>query len=875
MTLLGCGNKQNSVSLEVSNGFIVSAAGFTGGLVVSGKNTVGERFVKTVFGGTSLKAALPDGTWELNVVGWDGGALPTVDQPPFSGTPYCGKSIINLSSSDITATVAVNNAKCQTSDFSGGTYVDVNSSINPLKIVTCGSLYSHENGITKITPENQATIPSKFCDYSNHPLDLKSHSKSIKLIPLNKNIGTDFQPLLEVNPYCVTGTNGIFDINQEIPVKGLPIQIRFYKDAACSELEVISSTTFPDGLEAGLPQKFDSLFAYKDSDSSTPVVSNRLIISDNQFNKGWSAFYEFMPDVRCSTDFCGELPASAIFDYFAEIDYRYTPNDEPFKIEIPSSSDICKTLSHSATSKIDLTTDTCSFDSINKKIKLELFPQVDSSACGTMISNICRSPESTFDFTIGGVTRNIYFQGQKDFYPGFWPVQFSYFFQPVPLVTKANSCDSLGVVTDTYGGLQPDSACQMLGEIKAPTPLVKSSYDNINKTYRVGSDPNSAYGSISFYKSPYNTKLAMLPPTPQQQKEVIRIISDSIGSSETKETFKYFGYETHIQDDDPNARKYGTLRHIREIFSPKGPSMLFDHTVSCDNLVGSNSLTLTQTKDGQLVTYEVIVENITKTHPTWSSDTLLKRPLSMCVASSPNASSTACESSNSGKFEKKMIIKKNGTPETIVLFDCSQKAGRYESLENEKNAGKYRRDKEITFWNTQDNLNKRFEQYSISMEATTSSFGASTVSRRYSFQKVHKLADNEIHGRVMEYSSNQNSLDTVTYQNLSNLRFKLVDSSGFKLSYGHYDFHEDMTKDFFSISSQYQTIMTDEITDTHFCSSYNFPIATFNTNCNLPTYYFDEGEAPILGPPKMNYQVVKPVTLTNTIAPGYKPLTGW
>lgn len=491
-----------------------------------------------------------------------------------------------------------------------------------------------------------------------------------------------------------------------------------------------------------------------------------------------------------------------------------------------------------------------------------------------MISDICRSPESTFDFTIGGVSRNIYFQGQKD-YSGFWPVQFSYFFQPVPLVTIANSCNSLGVLTDMYSGLQPDSDCQMLGEIKTPTPLVKSSYDNIKKTYRVESDPNSAYGSISFYTSPYNTKLAMLPPTPQQQKEVIRIISDSIGSSETKETFKYFGYETHIQDDDPNARKYGTLRHIREIFSPKGPSMLFDHTLSCANLVGSNSLTLAREKKGQLVTYEVIVENITHTHPTWSSDTLLNRPLSICVADKPYASSNNCESSNSGKFEKKMIIKKNGTPETIVLFDCSQKAGRYESLENEKNAGKYRRDKEITFWNTQDNLNKRFEQYLISMEATTSSFGASTVSRRYSFQKVHKVADNEIHGRVMEYSSNQNSLDTVTYQNLSNLRFKLVGSSGFKLSYGHYDFHEDMTKDFFSISSQYQTIMTDKITDTHFCSSYNFPIATFNTNCNLSTYYFDEGEAPILGPPQMNYQVVKPVTLTNTIAPGYKPLTGW
>lgn len=92
LMLMGCGSKESNVSLKVTSGFALSSAGYTGGLVVSGKNSTGQRFVKTVFGGSSLSVVLPDGSWELSVVGWDGSA-PAINQPPFSGTPYCGKKI--------------------------------------------------------------------------------------------------------------------------------------------------------------------------------------------------------------------------------------------------------------------------------------------------------------------------------------------------------------------------------------------------------------------------------------------------------------------------------------------------------------------------------------------------------------------------------------------------------------------------------------------------------------------------------------------------------------------------------------------------------------------------------------------------------------
>jgi len=849
---VSCGSKVSEVNLEVSSSFAITNAGFSGGLVVSGKNTLsGQRFVKTVFGGTSLNVTLPDGTWDMSVVGWDG-ATPTAGQAPFSGTAYCGKKVVSLASSDIRANIEVTSANCLNADYSGGAYV-VGAAIHPLKIVTCGSFYKHTvNPATKITSANSPTINSDFCSKSafSHPVDMQSRSKSIKLIPINKNFDGPYQAQSANNPYCVpetTGNSGVFNLAQSIPVSNLPVQISFFDDSNCQKLS--GSVLFPEGLKLGPPTKFDSIFENKTADSSGPSVANRLIISDNEFHRGWSPLYHLMPDVKCRSGFCGELPVGAIFDYFAEINY---PSNNPWQLNLPAAADTCPAIIASKSGPYNLT---CTWDPANKKVNLSATPKF---TCTGMENSICRSPENVFNFTSDGVNKKIYFQGRKD-YSGVKSIRFSHFYENVFTEGDSTTCEQLDTATPASTGssiLIPDSKCVMLD---GPVVQAIASYNPSTKTFRVD-DSGAKYGTVSFVDGPSTKNLIMLAPDEYEQKDVLKAITSSIGAANLKESFtEHQGNNENDSNHHPNEDKYGTMRKVRNIFSTNGPSMLFDHNTSCLALSGTKSITIVE-KDGESNFYEVTVSTNSITSP----DTLLTRPNSICVANNPDTSSCTL---NSGKFEKRMAIKKNGVLEEVVLFDCSQKSGRLESVEYDLDQGKYRRNKDILYWNTDELANSRFENYSISMEATSSDF-FSLTRESYRFEKIHKTGLDSIDGRVIEYSSGVDELAQV-YQNIHNLRFNLVDSSGFKLTYSDLNFHEPAGVNFFT-DANYTSFAANSLADQHFCSNISFPFV-FLGSCF--SYNYATGQPALLGPAIMNYQVVKPVTLKSTISGGYLPIS--
>jgi len=887
LTLVGCGSKENAVSLEVTSSFAMTAAGYSGGLVVSGKNAIGQRFVKTVFGGTSLKVVLPDGAWDLSVVGWDG-AAPSAGQAPFSGTPYCGKSSINLSGTDASATVTINAANCLSADFSGSPFVNTGiSEIYPLKIVTCGSFYKHTSAtsFTKITANNSngAGMTSDFCSSVYHPLDLRSQTKSIKLIPIDKNFNGVYGGQPANNPHCLTGSGGVFNLAQQIPVAGLPVQVAFYEDSGCQKQS--SFVLFPDGLKDGYAAKFDSIVDNKSADTNGASQANRLFVSDNGINRGWSPFYALMPNMKCATGFCADFVAGsssakyadAIHDFFMEVDYQGTVN-EPQPLTFPASSNICSTViaNHPATVPgytNYLDTPTCTYSVVDGKgqITLMVKPKVAQSPCLGELNDICRSPDQKFILLVNGEEKEIYFSGKKDYAGAVQPVPFSHLFFPVRQATNIATCLAYNINNVAIAGanvLAPVLDCILTS---SPWLRAKPFYNSGNKSFQV-ENVGTNYGTATFddASAALTLDLLMLPPSEREQRNLTNVIFESIGGTGWMESFKY--ENNNNNDDDHETRAYGSIRRAREFFSPDGPGGLFGdaNTDDCSSTVGTKQIRLDD-KD-QPHDYEITIANI---DGNTSTDTRHTRPTAYCNDTNLNPGSCAVAApENYGKFEKAMLIKEDGVAKEIVLFDCGSQRGRYEAVHSDMWDGKYQREKELMYWNTQDSAYARFEKYSRQMESTVSNFASTTRSER-SFEKVFKYAasQDKIHGRVYKYSTYTDPTTSAVSQNLTAARFQLYKSSTWDYSYAFFDFHEPSTNDLFPAAGEYATLKAESFTNTHFCGmGFKFP-QDFLYNKNCSTFNFLTGEvAPIFGT-FTSYQHIKGTNFDPIMNSGYFPVS--
>jgi hypothetical protein len=881
LTLVGCGSKENAVSLEVTSSFALSAAGYSGGLVVSGKNAIGQRFVKTVFGGTSLKVVLPDGAWDLSVVGWDGVS-------PFNGDAYCGKSSINLSGTDASATVTINEANCLNSDFSGSPFVNTGiSKIYPLKIVTCGAFYKHisDSSFTKLTEVNSTSATSDFCSFSVHPVDLRSRTKSIKLIPIDKNFNGAYGGQPSNNPVCVTGSEGVFNLPQQIPVAGLPVQIAFYEDSACKKQS--SFVLFPDGLKQGYAAKFDSIVDHKTADAIMPSVANRLIVSDNGINRGWSPFYAQMPFFKCSTGFCGDFVAGfssakyadAIHDYFMEVDYQGTVN-EPQPLVFPASSNICSAVIANHPSTVPgytnyLDTPSCTYSVVDGKgqITVMVKPKVSQSPCLSELNDICRSPAQKFILIVNGEEKEIYFSGKKDYGGSVQPVPFSHLFVPVRQATNISTCLAYDINNVSNAGtnvLQPVLDC-VDPAATLPLILAKAFYNSGNKSFQV-EDSGTNWGEITFddASAAMTKNLLMLPPDAQEQRNLTNLIFETIGGTGWPESFKY---ENNNDSDGDEYRAYGSIRRAREIFSPDGPGGLFGdaNTDVCSTTVGTKQIRLTH--KAQPHDIEITITNI---NGNTSVDSRHLRPTAYCNDTNltPGSCGVAAPQ-NYGKFEKAMLIKEDGVAKEVVLFDCGSKIGRYEAVHSDMWGGKYQRGKELMYWNTQNSAYARFERYSRQMESSVSNFASTTRSER-SFEKVFKYtgAQDKVHGRFYKYSTYIVPETSAVSQNMTAARFQLYKPSGsWDYSYAFFDFHEPSTNDLFPSTGEYSTLKTDAFTHTHFCGTgFKFPQDfLYNKDCSTSNFISSE-VAPLFGT-FTSYQHIKGTNFDPIMNSGYFPVS--
>ncbi len=849
LSLVGCGSKENSVRLEVTGSFAMTSAGYSGGLVVSGKNSIGQRFVRTVFGGTTLNVVLPDGSWDLSVVGWDG-AAPSATVSPFSGVAYCGRKIINLASSDTSANVVVSKANCLNADFSGSPFVNTGAQvIHPLKIVTCGSFYQDATDATKITAANSTSYTSNFCNNTAHPADLRSRTKSIKIIPLHKTFDAPYTILAGANPYCLktsSGNEGIFHLSQQIPVLGLPIQIALYEDSNCMNEK--SFVLFPDGLKNGYAPKFDSILDNKTADTNPAAsTANRLFISDNGLNRGWSPFYALMPDMKCSGAQCGAIAEGTmantkyfdgVFDYFLDVDYQGELN-EAKSIRILSDSNICSSvtapayISEGSAVPNFLTLTGCSYSVSNGQgmIDVQVKSTINASSCPGELSDICRSPSQKFVLNVNGTIKEIYFNGKKA-YPGFVPVEFSHTFVDVRRQLSAITTCSLYAVLNVpptgSNTLKPITGCRVASEASTPGPvmLAKPFYDTGSKTFFVD-ESGSQHGEVSFLDgTSSSTKLIMLPPSAREQKDFLSALFESIGGTSIKETFQY---EAGNNYDDNEGKEYGSLRKVRDFFSPDGPSGLFDHTSSCANVVGTKSITFS--KKDVTETYEITIQNIDASA---STDLNHIHPNGYSVDTALTGTATADTVNNFGKFQKSMVVKQNGVVKEVILFDCGSKRGRLEARHADFRDNKYRREKQLVYWNTTSTNFARFESYSRSMESNNNTF-TPVISDERKFEKFYKINgdSNRIGGRIYKLSSYLDSWNNSVSKNLQATRFEIYKPSlTWKYIYAFYNFRVPNAVDLIPGTGEYSELKVATFGSPHFCGNeLTFPMVNLS-NCS-------------------------------------------
>ncbi len=866
----------------------MTAAGFTGGLVVSGKNSIGQRFVKTTFGGSSSNVVLPDGAWNLSVVGWDGAA-------PYSGDVYCGKSTINLASTDANKTVSVSKANCLTSDFSGGAFITPAAGgatvIHPLRIVTCGSFYEH-NAAGEINDIAGISAYSNYCTQPNHPLDLRSQTKSIKFIPIDKNFNGPFASSTAVSSFCKTTSNGsVFHLTEKIPVSGLPIQIAFYSDSACQDQN--GFVLFPDGIKDGYPLKFDSLLKNILSDNDGNAA-NQLFVSDNGMNRGWSPFYHLMPAMTCDKKFCGDFEAAtttppkysdAIFDYFLEVKYSGTSDQA---LVFPASSDICNSVSAPTLSGVGnyLDTPTCLYSVVNGKGKITVMvkPQVSSVDCDTSLNDICRSPDKRFVLSVGGQEREIYFSGKKDYGGSVQPVPFSHI--PVGvLATTSTGCTGVlatQVSISLNDVLSPEVSClisTLFSNTAKATLFAKPFYNTTNKVFHVDNTANSFFGSMSYYDTANLIQnLVMLPPSEQEQKQLMTLLFESIGGLGIPDTFKHDGNFNQNQENfnkDDEMKAYGALQQARQFLSSAGLSGLFDHTATCANTVGTKTITMMK-QDG-LHTMEITISNIVGSN---SPDIKFKRPKAYCYDGVLGDGANCLTTENNGYFDKSMTIKKDGIPEEIMLFDCGSTRGRLESLNRDQRYGQYRREKKLMFWNTTNILYSRFEIYSREMESANSNFSNPNRNQRR-FEKFHKAygSDNIITGRVYSYESNNYIYAGVTNtQNLvraARINLSKVNSN-WAYSYSFYNLNDSPTN-LFSTANPFAALKANNFSDTHFCgTNFTFPLTyAYDQDCSSAGFPFpaEASESPSVLGTFNTYNSVAPSEFDPLMNNGFFPVS--
>lgn len=298
LTLLsGCGNSgKSTANLEVSNGFLVSASGYDGGLIIVAKKDTGETVSVPLTNSLSTTLELPNGNWTFKAVGWYG-YLDTTYK--FGGAPYCGSASASLNGSSVSVSLGLSTAKCDSDVFASaqfrnaGTFKDMNS------IMAIKTLLKYPVAPTDVV--STKIFSSTLTDaqiISSIPEDLQSSAKAIRIFALKKDLsgvwvdgfaskclggGSNGQFVKTANLYNAT--------DFKLPTL-MPLAVGIYEDTSCTK-EIVHYQ-FPNGFE-NAAQDGDHLMQLD------PSSNNRLLIIASDHRRGYSPFMALLPTIQCGT----------------------------------------------------------------------------------------------------------------------------------------------------------------------------------------------------------------------------------------------------------------------------------------------------------------------------------------------------------------------------------------------------------------------------------------------------------------------------------------------------------------------------------------------------------------------------------------------
>ncbi|MES2527412.1 MAG: hypothetical protein V4598_10000 [Bdellovibrionota bacterium] len=291
--LTSCGAKKTATTFEVSTSALsVSNSSFPGGLIIMGTNGK-ESFTYPIPGGSgtvsSVTLELSRQSWTFSAIGFEGAS-------PFSGQSKCGSETVDLNQNEQTVALNISYAKCatQTATFGSNLY-RVSNSFIPLKVVTCGWLYTDN-----VSSPVGASTPLNYCDSSaTFDAKYKQWAKSVKIEVL-QNVDGVVSP--GISQCIATGSDGVFTASMNVPEKGVPFVITLYNQLSCPNDEtIISKFDFKEG-PGGIYADHDSIFNGFTGDA-------RLFLPSYDTKRGFTSLTKPFP-MACAGLPCMGLPSA-------------------------------------------------------------------------------------------------------------------------------------------------------------------------------------------------------------------------------------------------------------------------------------------------------------------------------------------------------------------------------------------------------------------------------------------------------------------------------------------------------------------------------------------------------------------------------------
>lgn len=269
----------------------------------------------------SVKLTLAKGIWNFSAIGWTGANQ-------FSGSTQC--DVLDIELKDDTQTVSLNvaSSKCAHPQF--GNASAYGNNFNPLRIITCGGLYTNMAGsiVDDLTS-------ASFCQAPNLAVDLIDYAKSIKLEIPNIQNGV-ITPGISV---CLNSSSeGVFTTTHLLPTKRAPLKIKLYESTACDETnikDVMADYFFREGLASTYVKQDFYL---------NPVNSiTNLFLPSNFLKRGYNSLLSLLPKIDCNGSACFNLPT-----VIPSGDRLLSPGEEFVLIENATAAQTCAGLSITA-----------------------------------------------------------------------------------------------------------------------------------------------------------------------------------------------------------------------------------------------------------------------------------------------------------------------------------------------------------------------------------------------------------------------------------------------------------------------------------------------------------------------------------------------